>query len=187
MGRARHADLDGLAAIGEVVELGELGAGCDEADVESADFTEPAFVVGDAVDEVPRIMSPRSHRLPAATDRLPRPRRLMWVRAPAFAGPRVCGRARATSRLTLPVTDGCSVWGAVPTVMRHVSQGVLRPIYRIKPSFQDQHNLHPIRRRLGFLGLRIGNAGGAAQTGVMHPDSRPGLAELAVRLDSEVL
>lgn len=51
---SRHAEVDCSLSCGEGVELGEFVAGCGEADVESVEFTEPAFMVGfgDAVEEV---------------------------------------------------------------------------------------------------------------------------------------
>jgi hypothetical protein len=44
----------GVAAGGQRVELGELGGGCGEADLESFDFAEPALLAGfgDAVVQV---------------------------------------------------------------------------------------------------------------------------------------
>jgi hypothetical protein len=50
----RHPDVDGAAAGGEGVELGEFVASGGEADVESIDFAVPAFLAGFgyAVDEV---------------------------------------------------------------------------------------------------------------------------------------
>ena len=55
VGEGGDAELDGLvAAGGDLVHLGELGAGAGEADFQSFGFTEPAvgLGLGDAGDEV---------------------------------------------------------------------------------------------------------------------------------------
>ena len=55
VGEGGDAELDGIAATGgDLVHLGELGAGAGEADFQSFGFTEPAvgLGLGDAGDEV---------------------------------------------------------------------------------------------------------------------------------------
>jgi hypothetical protein len=54
VGEVGHAEVDGVALGGELVELGEFLAGSGEADLESVGFAEPAFVPGfvDAGEEV---------------------------------------------------------------------------------------------------------------------------------------
>ena len=45
-GEAGHAEVDGGAPPGEIVELGELVPGGGEADLQALGFAEPAFALG---------------------------------------------------------------------------------------------------------------------------------------------
>jgi len=46
VGEARHAEVDGGAPPGEIIELGELVLGGGEADLQALSLAEPAFALG---------------------------------------------------------------------------------------------------------------------------------------------